>query len=101
MNSTLIKSMKTTQKGFSTYSKVLSDEKIDKLINIIDEIIDKNIKEIINAEFDINPKKIGKKNYGCEFCKYNDICFKTNNDIDNKKEYTNLEFLQEGSEYDA
>ena len=34
------------------------------------------IDNIRNGNFDINPKKIGDKNYGCEFCKYKDICFR-------------------------
>ena len=38
--------------------------------------------KISNAEFNISPKKIGDTNYGCKFCKFKDICFHTNDDIE-------------------
>ena len=98
INSRVIKSMKTTQKGFSTYAKVLSEDKMNKLINIVDKTIDKSIDKILSCEFDINPKKIGMHNYGCEFCKFKDICFMSNNDIVNLKEYKNMEFLEDKEE---
>ena len=79
--SNIIKSMKTTSNGFSNYSKVISSEQID----LLNKIIDKNIKDaannIMNAKFDINPKEIDGKNYGCEFCNYRDICYMKNDDI--------------------
>ncbi len=80
-DSNIIKSMKTTSNGFSNYSKVISSEQID----LLNKIIDKNIKDaannIMNAKFDINPKEIDGKNYGCEFCNYRDICYMKNDDI--------------------
>ena len=55
--------------------------------------------KIRNADFRINPKRIGKDLIGCEFCKYKDICFRREEDIISLKEYKNLEFL--GGEDDA
>ena len=73
--------MKTTNNGFYSYSKVISSDEID----ILNKMIDKNIKEaainIKEAKFDINPKEINGKNYGCEFCNYKDICYMKNDDI--------------------
>ena len=37
---------------------------------------------IKNNKFDINPKVINGVNKGCEFCKFKDICFMTENDIE-------------------
>ncbi len=80
-DSNIIKSMKTTSNGLSSNAKVISSEQID----ILNNIIDKNIKEaadnILNAKFDINPKEINGKNYGCEYCSYKDICYMKNDDI--------------------
>lgn len=95
MDSRVIKSMKTTSKGFSSYAKVIDDEKMEKLIDIVDKGIDDSIDKILECQFDINPKKIGIINYGCEFCKYRDICFRSNNDIVNLKEYKKMEFLED------
>lgn len=92
-DSKVVKSLKTTNKGFYNYSKVIDDNKINKLVDIVDLKIDEAISNIRSACFDINPKRIGKFNYGCQFCKFKDICFMTENDIVNLKEYKNLEFL--------
>lgn len=72
-----IKSMKLNDKGgFSRFSKILSDDKIDKLIKLTDERIDNAIREISVAHFDIKPKKTDKELLGCKYCNYRDICFK-------------------------
>ena len=52
---------------------------------------------IINANFMINPKRIGNDNVGCQYCHYRDICFMSEKDIVDLKEYKNLEFLEEES----
>lgn len=92
-NSELIKSMKVGNNGFYSYSKVLNDEKISKLSDIVEEKIDSAINEILEANFEIDPKRIGLKNYGCEFCKFKDVCFMTEKDIVNLEAKTNLDFL--------
>lgn len=91
-DSKVIKGMKTSSKGISS-KKVLDDEKIDKLVDITSEKIDEAIDNIINAKFDINPKRIGMNNIGCEFCEFRDICFMKEKMITNLKEYKNMEFL--------
>lgn len=91
--SKVVKSLKTTSKGFASYSKIIDDNKIDKLVDVVDLKINEAITDIKDAKFNINPKRIGKINYGCEFCKFKDICFMTENDVINLKEYKNLEFL--------
>ena len=94
MDSRVVKSLRTTSKGFASYSKIINNDKMDKLIDIVDKGIDNSIDKILNSRFDINPKRIGNINYGCEFCKFRDICFRSNNDIVNLKEYKDMEFLE-------
>ena len=48
--------MKTTSKGFSTYSKVLNDEEIDSMINNTNKLINEGIDKILEGDFTINPK---------------------------------------------
>ena len=74
-DSKLIKGMKTTSKGFSTYSKVLSEEEIDDMLDNTDKLIDKAIDNILEADFEINPKVINGENVSCNFCEYRDICY--------------------------
>lgn len=75
-NSKIIKSMKTLKDGaFSRYTKVLSNEEIDKIKDITKEKIEEVIENIKNNRFEINPKVSDNKNIGCEFCKFKDICF--------------------------
>ncbi len=97
-DSEIIKSMKVSNNGFYSYSKVISNEEIDKLSEIVDLKIDEAINEILNANFEIDPKRIGLKNYGCEFCKYKDICFMTEKDIVDLEPQTNLDFLKVGDD---
>lgn len=92
-DSKVIKSLKTTSKGFYSYSKVINNSTIDKLVEITKNKIQESSDNILNGMFDINPKKIGNDNLGCEFCKFKDICFRTEKNIVDLKEYKNLEFL--------
>jgi len=98
-NSVLIKSLKKGSNGFYRYSRVLSEEKFQKLEQIVHTKVEEADMKIRNADFRINPKRIGKDLIGCEFCKYKDICFRREEDIISLKEYKNLEFL--GGEDDA
>lgn len=97
--SKVIKGMRTSSKGISS-KKILDDVKIDKLSFITEEKIDEAITNIIEAKFDINPKRIGMDNVGCEYCQFRDICFMKEEMIENLKEYKNMEFL-EGEENDT
>lgn len=93
-DSCFIKSLKVKNAGeFYSYSKVLSDEAINELIEIVDRNINEVIHSIKETDFQINPKKIGEDFIGCEYCSYKDICYMNNNNIINLKPYKDLEFL--------
>jgi len=92
-NSVFIKSMKTSSKGFYAYAKVLEDEKIKLLINLVNEKIESAITDILSCKFDINPKRIGIENVGCSFCKFKDLCYMKEEDVINLKEYKDFSFL--------
>lgn len=98
-NSNVIKGLRTSSKGFYAYSKVLSDKEMEKIISIVDEKIREAITNIWNGEFSINPKRIGFEKVGCQYCPYQDICYHTEKDVVNLKEYQNLDFL--GGDEDA
>ena len=87
--------MKLTSNGFSKYSNTLTKQEIDKLINITDSKINECISDIKNRDFKINPKMINKQNIGCTYCKFKDICFMTNNDIEELENITDLSYLKE------
>ena len=80
-NSQVIKSLKTTSNGFSHYSKMINDEEIDKLIEIVDEKINFARDNILNGSFDINPKRLDGENIGCLYCPFIDICYRQEKDI--------------------
>ena len=80
-DSKLIKSMKTSSNGFYSYSKVLSEEDIVSLVNDTDDLIDKVISNILEADFAIDPKVINGENVSCKFCDYKDICFRREKDL--------------------
>ena len=91
-DSRIVKSLKTSNKGFYAYSKVIDSENIEKIVNIIENKIKENAKDIEEANFDINPKKQKDDLIGCKFCKFNDICFRKEEDVVKIKEYKDLEF---------
>ena len=95
-DSKLIKGMKVSSKGFYAYSKVFEQAMLNSILNIVENNIDEARDKILNREFYINPKKIGVKNLiGCENCTYKELCFMTEDNIINLKEYKNLEFLKD------
>ena len=67
--------------GYYSYSKVLDNSMLDKVEDIVNDTINKGINDILDAKFDINPKRIGKDDIGCEYCPFKDICFKTERDV--------------------
>lgn len=91
--SKLIKSMKTTSNGLSTYAKILNDDEIDKLTKLVYQKIKEAYNNILEAKFDINPKEINGKNEGCKFCKYKDICYMKNKNIVKLKKTKKEDFL--------
>ena len=96
-DSRMIKSLKVSKSGFYAYSKVMNEEKMNRLTQLVENKIKEAAHRIENADFQVNPKQIGTKLVGCEFCKYHDLCFKTARDIVHLKEYKKLEFLEEGA----
>ena len=80
-DSEIIMGLKKGNNGFYAYSKIISDEEIDKLYSIVDKNIKNASENIINGVFDINPKQIKDKLKGCNYCRYKDICYMRNEDI--------------------
>lgn len=80
-NSEFIQGLKLSKKGFNSYSKVLDYENFDKIKDIAKNKILETANSIVDMQFDINPKSILNENKSCTYCKYKDLCFKTNSDI--------------------
>ena len=94
MDSTVIDGIKINKDGsfsFNSMKHMLSDEDILDIIEKTREKIDETINNILEAKFDINPK-FDKENIGCEFCKFNDICFRRDSDFVNITPSTDDEF---------
>ena len=92
-SSNLIKSMSYKDDKFGTYTKLLSDENINDLINYTSNIINKCIDDISNAKFDINPKIYKNNDISCSYCNYKDICYKDNSDYTYLDTVEDLSFL--------
>ena len=85
-NSEFIKGMKLTSKGFSSYSKIYSKNELCDMLKIVEEKLDSAIKNICDGNFKINPKKIKFENVSCKFCKFKDLCYMTENDVETIEE---------------
>ena len=93
-NSEVIKSMKYTDKGFYHYAKVLNDKEVYDIIYYTKKVIEKNMNEILEGEFTINPKVYDGKNLSCEFCEFKDICYHTQKDTVYLDKVDDLSFLE-------
>ena len=97
-NSEVIKSMKYTDKGFSRFSKVLSDSDAYHIITYTKKEIIKDMNDILQGDFKINPKIYDGKDISCEYCNFKDICYKSQKDVVYLDKVTDLSFLDEGGE---
>ena len=96
-DSEMIKSMKYKEdNGFSNYSKVISEEESDKMIDYTKNIIEETTNNILDSKFDINPKFYNKENISCKFCSYKDICYMKDKDLIYLDKVENLDFLDGG-----
>ena len=96
-DSEVIKGFKTTKSGsIDSKTHTLSDFEINNLVKMTDDKVNEAFTKILDRDFSINPKIIDNENIGCKYCKYQDICFKNedNNIYLDKMDYK--EFLKEG-----
>lgn len=97
-NSEVIKSMKYTDKGFSRFSKVLSDSDVYHIITYTKKEIIKDMNDILQGDFKISPKIYDGKDISCEYCNFKDICYKSQKDVVYLDKVEDLSFLDEGGE---
>lgn len=77
-NSSLIKGIRQKKDGdFYSYSKVLSTTDIEQIYDKVNEKINNAFVNILNCEFNINPKMINGNDISCIYCTYSDICYKS------------------------
>lgn len=98
-DSRFIKSIKMASNGFYAYSKLLSEEKMNNLVNFVEEKIREMVQAVEKAEFFINPKQLRRENISCKYCKYRSICFMEENDVVPLEELRDIQFL--GGDRDA
>ena len=100
-DSEIIAGLKIKNDGtFYASSKVLNNSEISKIIDITKSNISKSVDNIVDAKFDINPKKIDNfTNIGCQYCEMRDICYKKEKNVQIIPYQKDLSFL--GGEIDA
>lgn len=89
-SSKIIKSLKTTSNGFYAYSKIINDDEIDYLSNLVSDRINEASNGILNTSFEINPKEIDGNNISCKYCKYKDICYMKNDNVVSLNKINNI-----------
>ena len=93
-DSKYIKSLKySTDKGFGTYSKVISNDELYNLITFTKKHIEEKVDEIIAGDFIINPKVYNQENISCKYCNFKDICYMKNDNIVYLDKVEDLSFL--------
>ncbi len=82
--SDLIKGLKIKKSGGiseNALKKLLDDEAMEDLSNLVEEKIKEAGTNILNNHFKINPKLYGDKNISCTYCEYKDVCYRRNKDF--------------------
>ena len=80
-NSEMIHGMKLNKDGtFSRFSNTLSDIEIEEIIKLTECKIMEALEKILIGDFMINPKILDGENVACKYCKYNDICYRREED---------------------
>ena len=92
-DSELIRGMKIGKNGFYSYTKLISEEEINEMSSQVEQKILEAANDILLGKFPINPKRIGDENVGCKYCKFKDICYRTEKDIINLEKINTLDFL--------
>jgi len=81
-NSEMIKGMKVKLDGsLASSSNSLSDDEINGIVSLVDCKIKEAMDNILKANFNINPKIKNKINLSCGFCKFRDICYRSERDF--------------------
>lgn len=92
-DSMVIKGMRKSNNGFYGYTKLISEEEIEKIYNIVEQNVEKVIKAVEKTDFKINPKRLKNELISCRFCKYQDLCFYKEEDITDLKQKTLKEIV--------
>lgn len=66
---------KSDSNVFVKDAKLVSEADIKMIIDIVDTKIKEAFDSILQADFAINPKKIGSSNDSCQYCPYSNICY--------------------------
>lgn len=91
--SSYLNKMSTLKSGdFSKYADVISEDKMNELVLLVEDMINTANREIKNGSFNILSKNIEGKNSTCTFCNYKDLCFRV---TENMLYLTKKSFLEE------
>ena len=93
-DSKYIKSMKyNPEKGFGTYTKLIDDDTMINMVKYMDNHIKNKTNEILEGDFEIDPKIYDGKNISCKFCEFKDLCFVSNSNLKYLDKVEDLSFL--------
>lgn len=92
-DSKVIRSMKVTKSGFSRFTKLLTREDENNIFKYTEKIIYNTLSEIINGNFEIDPKRIDQKDVSCKYCKYRDLCYVIEDNYKYLEKVNDLSFL--------
>ncbi|MBE6160633.1 MAG: hypothetical protein E7158_00225 [Firmicutes bacterium] len=65
----------------NSLKRYYSLEEKNDLKEIVKKIIENCVNDVYDAKFDISPINIPGKVNGCDYCKFRDVCFRTNSQI--------------------
>ena len=87
-DSDVIKSLKKKTDGNWRYpNTIITYDEEQELYDTVKKLIEDCINNTANGKFEIKPINIYQQVDGCEYCKYRDICYRRNSDINYQSIY--------------
>ena len=86
-DSLVIKSLKKKADGNWSSKKMITYDEEQELYNTVKKLIEDCINNTAEGNFEIKPINIYQKVDGCDYCKYRDICYRRNSDINYQSIY--------------
>lgn len=78
-NEALLETISNEDKKFIKSKNLLSSIEMKAMIKYVSKKVDEALNEILNANFEIDPKMMKGKIDSCEYCPFEDICHNKNN----------------------
>jgi len=93
-SSPIVSGLKFNKDGsLAKNTKTIDDEILEILLERMEGLVSDAFKAMNEGKFPINPKRIKGKDVSCEYCPFEDVCYKTRQDYEDLRHFKNDDAL--------